>query len=176
MDDVCERRIDVTLRGCFHDHQVQSEGTSCRLHAWQFGAYGDRIIRIDEQCDCGGPRHEFVQQMQVLRRQRVYEEVHACNIATWPVEADNQTGFDWIGTARKYDWNRSSSRHGCRRRSVVHDKDGHLPAEQVSRQCWQAIVLPLRPAIFDRDVLVYDIAGFFQALNKAIPSTCEAIC
>src|SRR5262249_43146195 len=106
---------------------------------------------------------------------RVYEEVHACNIATWPVEADNQTRLNWIGTARKYDWNRSSSRHGCRRRSIVHDKDGHFPPEQVSRQCWQAIVLPFRPAIFDRDVLAYYIASFFQASDKTIPGLHEAI-
>src|SRR5262245_51792914 len=113
--------------------------------------------------------------MQVLRRQCVDEEVHPCNIATWSIEADDQTGLNRIGTARKNDWNRGSSRHGCRSRSIVHDQDGYLPLEQVSRQCWQAIIPPLRPAIFDRDVLADDVVGFFQALDKAVPGMCEGV-
>src|SRR5262245_4848063 len=171
----CKGCVDVTLRGCFHNHQIQSEGTSRRLNARQLGADGNCIIRIDEQCDHGGLGHELVQQMQVLRRQCVDEEVHPCNIATWSVEADDQTGLDRIGTARKDDWNRGSSRHGCRSRSIVHDQDGYLPPEQVSRQCWQAIILSLRPPIFDRDVLADDMAGFFQALDKAVPGMCEGV-
>jgi hypothetical protein len=38
----------------------------------------------------------------------------------------------------------------------------HLTANQIGRQGWKSIVLPLRPAIFDRDVLALDIAAFAQ--------------
>src|SRR5262249_37858387 len=42
--------------------------------------------------------------------------------------------------------------------------DRDLAADQISRQARQPIVLTLRPAIFDRDVAAFDIAGFGQAL------------
>ena len=43
-----------------------------------------------------------------------------------------------------------------------------LPADQIGHQCRQSIVSAFRPAIFDRDVLALDIAGFVQALPEAL--------
>ena len=48
-----------------------------------------------------------------------------------------------------------------RRRSAAgRGNHGHLTANQIGRQRRQSIVLAVRPAIFDRDVLALDIAGF----------------
>ena len=46
------------------------------------------------------------------------------------------------------------------------DDHGHLTADQIGRQRRQSIVLALGPAVFDRDVLALDIAGFVQALPE----------
>ena len=39
---------------------------------------------------------------------------------------------------------------------------GHPTANEIGCQCWQPVVLIVREAIFDRDVLAFDIASFFQ--------------
>ena len=49
--------------------------------------------------------------------------------------------------------------HG-RRDGTGRDDHGHLPANQIGRQRRQPIILTVRPAVFDRDVLALDIAGF----------------
>jgi hypothetical protein len=41
-----------------------------------------------------------------------------------------------------------------------------MPADQVSRQRWQAIILTVGPAVFDLHIPTFDIAGFLQALKK----------
>jgi hypothetical protein len=43
---------------------------------------------------------------------------------------------------------------------------GHLTRNQIGRQARKSIVLPLRPAVFNRDVLALDIARFVQALAE----------
>ena len=46
------------------------------------------------------------------------------------------------------------------------DDHGDPSANQIGRQRRQPIDLILGPAVFDRDVLALDIAGFLQALAK----------
>ena len=48
----------------------------------------------------------------------------------------------------------------------IGDDHGHLTTNQLSRHRRHSVVLPLRPAIFDRHVLALDIAGFLQALTE----------
>jgi len=42
----------------------------------------------------------------------------------------------------------------------------HMAAYEFCRQCGKAIVVTLRPAVFDRDVLAFDVAGFLQTLAE----------
>jgi len=44
--------------------------------------------------------------------------------------------------------------------------DRDRPADQFGRQRRQAIVLLLRPTIFDRDIASLDVAGFAQAMEE----------
>ena len=44
---------------------------------------------------------------------------------------------------------------------------GDLPANQSAASIWQPIELILGPAVYDRDVLALDEAGFLQALAKS---------
>src|SRR6202040_543804 len=52
---------------------------------------------------------------------------------------------------------------------------GHLSADQIGHQCWQAVVLALQPMVLDRHVLPFDIAGFVEAFAKRSPITRRAI-
>ena len=52
--------------------------------------------------------------------------------------------------------------------------DYDLSANQFGRQRRQPIVLTLRPAVFDRNVLALDIAGLLQALSKSAQTVREA--
>jgi hypothetical protein len=47
--------------------------------------------------------------------------------------------------------------------ATEHGDYGHLSANEVGRQRRQPIVMTLRPAVFDRDILVFDVADFVQA-------------
>ena len=71
---------------------------------------------------------------------------------------------------REDDRNRRGRRLGRQRRCAAgRGNHGHLTANQIGRQCRQSIVLTLRPAIFDRHVAAFDIAGFAQALAECAP-------
>jgi hypothetical protein len=43
---------------------------------------------------------------------------------------------------------------------------GHLSADQIGQQCWQAIVSALQPVVLDRYVLPFDVADFIEALAE----------
>ena len=83
------------------------------------------------------------------------------------VTSPNSTGSNRY---REDDRNRCGRRLcGQRRRSAIRDDHGHLAAHQIGRQRRQSIVLAVRPAVFDRDVLALDITGLFQAADGRPP-------
>src|SRR5262249_22305294 len=47
------------------------------------------------------------------------------------------------------------------------DEDGHLLANKISRQSWQPVELVVSPAVFDRDILAFDVTCVLQALHKS---------
>jgi len=54
----------------------------------------------------------------------------------------------------------------CRRAATGRDNHGYLSTNQIGRQRWQPIVVTIRPAEFDRDILAFDIANLAQALAE----------
>ena len=69
---------------------------------------------------------------------------------------------------REDDRDRRGGRFGRKRRrdSSGRDDHGDLSVNQFGRQLRQSIDLIFGPAVFDRDVLALDIAGFLQATVK----------
>jgi hypothetical protein len=47
-----------------------------------------------------------------------------------------------------------------RRRALDRNDQGHSAASQIGSQCRQSVETTLGPAIFDRDVAAFEIAGF----------------
>jgi hypothetical protein len=127
-----------------------------------------RIGRIDErgnQRGCGNQLHDH---FQTFCDQFSGAPSDARDIATWPVQAGDETQFDRIATDREHDGNRDRRCLGreCRGGTDRRDNRAHLTTHQIGRHRRQAIILTFRPAIFDCDVLSFDVAGVFQALAK----------
>jgi DNA methylase len=84
-----------------------------------------------------------------------------------PIEARHQPKLHGITAGSEYHWNRGGRGFGSDvGRSAGGGNDSDLTLHQVICQFRQAIVLAIRPAIFDCDVLAFDIAGLFEALPK----------
>jgi hypothetical protein len=74
---------------------------------------------IDERCNTGGSRHQFTQELQLLRRQLTIEKIDTCQVAARPGEAGDKSKPDRVVGAEEDDGDRG----GCRRSSVAF---GHL--------------------------------------------------
>src|ERR1700730_155730 len=51
----------------------------------------------------------------------------------------------------------------------------HLTAYQIGCEVWQSVGLVLRPAIFDRQILAFDITSFFQNLAERAQAVCVKV-
>src|SRR5262249_33074662 len=89
-------------------------------------------------------------------------------------EARDETEPNRVLGGCEDDGDRRSSRLGRQRRSRAgDDDDGNLSANQFLREYWQPIVLALRPAVFDHDVLALDVAGLLPALAECAQTVRE---
>jgi hypothetical protein len=107
-----------------------------------------------------------VQQLKPLRRYLHAQVGHARNIAARSVEAGNKSECDRISCDLEHNRNGSGRRlrSECRR-GGARDDYGDLTMNQIGRKCRQPIVLILCKTVFDRDVLMLDIASVLQALT-----------
>src|ERR1700737_2408384 len=108
--------------------------------------------------------------MQQFQPLGFYLHVHLCHardIATWAVKAGDEAEPDWVAGAFEDDRN-CRGRRLCRkcRRSSGRGNHGHLAMNQVRGQSGNSIVMFLRPAVFDRDVLTFDVARFIEPLAE----------
>src|ERR1019366_6806304 len=88
----------------------------------------------------------------------------ACDIAVRAIEALNEPRFDGVAAAGEYDWNgcgRSLRGQSVRIATTGRD-DGDPAADKIGGHCRQPIILSLRPAILDDDVLPLGIAHLLQ--------------
>jgi hypothetical protein len=90
------------------------------------------------------------------------------DVAAGPIEAGDETGLDRIRARGEHD--RNGCGRGLRskrcRRTDWRDDDGDATTDQIRRQFRQLTVFIVRPAVFDRHVLAFDIAGFVQTLAE----------
>jgi hypothetical protein len=95
-------------------------------------------------------------------------KIDACQVAARPGEAGDKTELDRVFANHEHNRDCRGCRLGRKRRSGTSARCNHgdPSANQFGRQGWQPIYLTLGPAVFDHDVLAFDIAGVFQALAK----------
>ena len=163
----CEGRVDLPTSAGIQHVDLHSHDASCRLHVSQRGLGKHRIGWIDKHCNTNRPRHQFTQKLQPLGPHRTCQETNAREIAVGPREVGYQTEANRVSTAGEDNWYRRRRRLGCERlRGASRDDYYDLSTSQLGSELWQLIVLIVRPAVFDGDVLALDITGSPEALAE----------
>jgi hypothetical protein len=124
--------------------------------------------RIDERADDRCRRDRLVQQLHSLRFQLRAQSGHAGEVAARSIQTGDKPDLHWITAGGENDRDRCGRGlcRDCPEHITGGGNHGNLSTDQVGRQCWQPVVLLLRPTIFDRNVAAFDIAGFGKALAK----------
>jgi hypothetical protein len=109
-----------------------------------------------------------VKQRQPLRSNLRTEPAHPRNVPARLIQACDQAVLARVVVAREDNWNCSGSGlgHECRIVSPGCGNHRNLTLDEIGRQHRQSIRMSLSPAIFNRDVLAFDIAGLVQALAE----------
>src|SRR5262249_55117230 len=133
-----------------------------------------RIYKQAEHCRLG---YRIVQQSQLFREQLVSKIGEARDISSWPIEARDQTFVDRVLANREHYRNGRGLRLNCQDGRGT-DRKNHVyrTANQFNRQGGKAIELTIRPTIFDRYVVAFNEAGFFQALAESTDLQLIGIC
>lgn len=108
-----------------------------------------------------------MQQFKPLRRDLYVRLCQPRNVAARPAKARDETELDRVGARFKYDWNSRGCRL-CRKRRRGAGRSNHryLATHQIGRHRRQPVVLPLRPAVLDRNIAVIDVTGLAQTFQK----------
>ena len=88
------------------------------------------------------------------------KKIDASGVAARPRKAGNKTELDRVVGEAEHDGDRRGRSFGRKRGSIVGGRgdDGHTTADQLSHQRRQAIILALKPVIFDRHVAAFNVA------------------
>jgi hypothetical protein len=107
-----------------------------------------------------------MRELKLLRPELDAEIRRARNVAARSGEAGDEAHLHRIVGGGEDNGNRRGCRL-CRQISrAIGDDHAHLTTYQLSRHHRHSVVLPPRPAEFDRHILPLDIAGFLQAPTK----------
>jgi hypothetical protein len=113
------------------------------------------------------PEGQAHDEFQSLAAERPVELGHARRVAARLVEARDHAELDRIGAHHEHDGNRRGGGFGReRRRQRAGEDDRHPLAREFGRLPRQAIVIALRPAVFDGDGLALDISRLTQGLAQ----------
>src|SRR5262249_37941843 len=117
--------------------------------------------------------NQLVQESETLSLHLANKKVYTCRVAAGPVETGDKPQLDWVVTAGEHDRNCRRRLFGCQRGPDASRRtdDADLRPKQVDDECRQSIVLTLGPAIFDGDVLPFDVSALLQSLMEC----CECI-
>jgi hypothetical protein len=104
---------------------------------------------------------------KTLGRQLNVDVAEAGEVAIRPSQAGDEAGCDRVTDASEDDRDRRGGILRGQRRCRGDGRDHiNLAADEIRGQSGQPIVIALRPAVFDRDVLALDVAGFVQSLEE----------
>ena len=124
--------------------------------------------RIDKYGNGFSSGHGLMQQAEALRLHIVGINCRTSDVGTWPVEAYDKSLLDGIAAHDHHGGNSRGCSLGGKGRwlATAGDDQCHAPPDQIGRHRWQLIVVSVRPAIFDLDVLTLDVAGIGQCFAE----------
>src|SRR5262245_30114681 len=95
------------------------------------------------------------------------------DVAARPVETGDEAELNRVAAGYEDDRDRRSRRLGYNcRGDVMRSDHRHLTAYQIGCEVGQSVVLVLRPAILDHDILALDVTGFTKALPECGQISC----
>lgn len=114
--------------------------------------------------------HELPQQSHALCGELAADVGEAGDVAAGMVEARNQSDLHRVGTGLEHNWNPCGGRFGCQCdcRAAAGCDHRDRAADQLGGESRQSVQLTFCPAIFDRDISAFDIAGVGQTLTKGV--------
>ena len=109
-----------------------------------------------------------MQKSKLLRRKFRLHVIHTSDVTTWPVEAPDEAGFDRVHAGAEDDRYCCSGGFGGERCLIAawRSNNGNAPTNQISGQFRQPIQCIVRPAIFDGDILTFDVASLTQTFAE----------
>jgi hypothetical protein len=129
--------------------------------------FGVWILRIAEDRDDGSRWGQLAQQFQPLGTERAVMLTDARDVAARPVQAGHHAELDRVSAHHEHDRNcRCRRLRRRRRRKGARENHRHLAADEFGGEGRQPVVLPFRPAEFDRHVLPFDETGVVQSLAE----------
>src|SRR5262245_3192481 len=163
-----ERRIDLAAAAGVEDMQLHTHGAHSRLQVVAHGFGANGITWIDERGHTRGAGHQLMQQREPFGDHLGAEKIYPGRIASGAGDARNETKLDRILTDAEDDRDRRGSglSRACAGRAARHRDHRHPTTDQIGRQFLHPIVLTLRPAILDRDVLTFHKARFVEPLPE----------
>src|SRR5947208_14640651 len=169
LNKVRKGRLDLAWATCIHEQQANPKSTRRNLHHSRFALLITGVGRVAEVSDRRGRRHQFEQQLKALPGRFGQQEIDAGKIPTRSVWTVDEADPYRVGALHKNDRDRLGRPFGGKRTTCAlqYNDHGYLTANQFSDQRRQRIVSTLRPAVFDRHVLVLDVTGVTQASAKS---------
>ena len=165
-DETRKRRLDLAFRADRKDEDPLPHGMRRRPHVGEV-IFRVRISRIGENGDDRCLGDKLADELQSLAAERAVELGHSRRVAARLVEARDHAELDRIGAHHEHDGNRRGGGFGRERRRQRACEDDRGPAaHEFDRLPRQAIVVALRPAVFDRDVCAVDISRVTQGLAQ----------
>ena len=131
-------------------------------------ALGSRVVRVHEQGKQADLGNQLEKQFEPLGYQLDPHQADPREISAWPGDTGDQAVLGRVGADYEDEGDRRGRSLRRQRRNVVADRHDHIDsaADQIDGQRGQPIIVTLRPAVFDRQVLALDIAGFAQPLAE----------
>ena len=127
-----------------------------------------RIGRIHKYAEGSRLGRQFRQQLKTFLVELGTKDRESCEIAARVSQAVDQPPRNRVDPNDEYDRDRSAgfagrarSRNPARRENHI-----HFPRDEFGGQARQPVKMCFRPAIFDREVVAVDIAGFEKTLAK----------
>src|SRR6516225_1692317 len=159
--DCSERFLQISIFTYFHDPNVSPNSSCGGLHLAP--SHVSKLeFRIRQVTDNLTLWDNFVYKLQTLGFEVSTENRHAGDVAIRVIEAGNIPKLYGIAPERNDDRNcfgRSDDRPNGPARP---DQDGWLAAHKISGEFRQPIEVPIRPPLFDRDVLTFNKSGLIQ--------------
>jgi len=139
---------------------------ACRFLQVSDDVIGLRTVRVHEQGDYFGLRNQLAKQFEPLRVQLDEYTAEAREVTARSGETGDETVRDRVAS-REDDRDCSGGVFRReRRRAAGRDDHVNLAPDKIGGQGRHPIVVSLRPAIFDRQILSLDIAGFTESLAE----------